>query len=167
VFREEYNLPIRIQHHSQYLLELVKDGKIALQSLHREVVYHDPCDLGRGGNVYQAPRELLSKISNLVPTDKEHKESLCCGGSLGLMNTTVHKKDEITRNALQFLLAKDPDLLVTACPLCKKTFTKHSKTEVMDIAELVYNSIPGRQIRKTPAANMNDILTFRENLSAP
>ena len=148
VFREEYNLPIRIQHHSQYILELVREGKIALQSQHRKVVYHDPCDLGRGGNVYDAPRELLRKISDLMPVEKECADALCCGGSLGLMNTTLQKKDEVTRNALQFLLAGNPDILVTACPLCKKTFVKHSKTEVRDIAELVHDAIPGRQIRK-------------------
>ena len=28
IFKEEYNLPIRIVHHSQYLLELVKQGRL-------------------------------------------------------------------------------------------------------------------------------------------
>ena len=148
VFREEYNLPVRIQHHSQYLLELVKEGKIALQSQHRRVVYHDPCDLGRGGNVYEAPRELLRKISDLLPADREGADALCCGGSLGLMNTSLQEKDKITKNALQTLLAGDPEILVTACPLCKKTFSKHSTTEVRDLAELVHDSIPGRRISK-------------------
>ncbi len=152
VFREEYNLPIRIQHHSQYLLELVKDGRIALQSQHRRVVYHDPCDLGRGGNIYEAPRELLGKISDLVPAVKECADALCCGGSLGLLNTPVKKKDELTKNALEYLLKDRPDILVTACPLCKKTFSKHSGTEVRDIAEMVHDAIPGRLIRKTLAA---------------
>ncbi len=147
VFREEYNLPIRIQHHSQYLLELVKDGKIALQSQHRRVVYHDPCDLGRGGNIYQAPRELLGKISDLEPVEKDRTNALCCGGSLALMGTSMRTKDEVTLDALESLLAGDPDILVTACPLCKKTFSKLSKTEVRDIAELVYDAIPSRKTR--------------------
>jgi Fe-S oxidoreductase len=152
VFREEYNLPIRIQHHSQYLLNLVKDGRIALQSQHRRVVYHDPCDLGRGGNIYQDPRELLGKISDLVPAVKECADALCCGGSLGLMNTTIEKKDKVTKNALGYLLNDKPDILVTACPLCKKTFSKHSGTEVRDIAEMVHDAIPGRLIYKSNAA---------------
>jgi Fe-S oxidoreductase len=147
VFREEYNLPIRIQHHSQFLLDLVKNGKIALQSQHRKVVYHDPCDLGRGGNVYEAPRELLMKISDVVCSGNEYADALCCGGSLGLFNVSTGKRDEITRNALSTLLAPEPELLVTACPLCKKTFGKHSSVPVMDIAELIYGSIPGRSGR--------------------
>ncbi len=144
VFREEYNLPIRIQHHSQFILELVREGKIALQSQHRKVVYHDPCDLARGGGVYDAPRALLSKISDLIPSEKECADALCCGGSLGLMNASVQEKDMVTRNALESLLANKPDILATACPLCKKTFSKQSETEVRDIAELVYDAIPAR-----------------------
>ena len=160
VFREEYNLPIRIQHHSQYLLELVREGRIALQSQHRRVVYHDPCDLGRGGNIYEAPRELLGKISDLVSAEKECADALCCGGSLGLMNTPVQKKDEVTRNALGSLLKNNPDILVTACPLCKKTFSKHSETEVRDIAELVHDAIPGRLIRKINASRESEPVTY-------
>ena len=146
-------MPIRIEHHSQYILDLVKDGRIALQSQHRKVVYHDPCDLGRGGNIYNAPRELLGKISDLLPSENERADALCCGGSLGLLNTPVSKKDEVTKNALETLLKNRPDLLVTACPLCKKTFSKHSKTEVRDIAEMVHDAIPGRQTRKTRIVN--------------
>ena len=157
VFREDYNLPIRIQHHSQYILELVRGGKIALQSQHRKVVYHDPCDLGRGSGVYEGPRELLSKISNLTVIKNECADSLCCGGSLGLMNVSVQEKDMITKNALGMLLANHPDILVTSCPLCKKTFSKHSKTEVRDIAELVYLAIPGRSLYKQAAALETDI----------
>jgi len=159
VFREEYNLPVRIQHHSQYLLELVKEGKIALQSQHPKVVYHDPCDLGRGCKIYEAPRELLGKISTLIPAEKEYAAALCCGGSLGLMNTSLQKKDDITKNALEMLLAKDPDILVTSCPLCKKTFAKHSHTEVRDIAEMVHDAIPGRGIRKIPVSKGKEVFT--------
>ena len=98
--------------------------------------------------MYEAPRELLRKISDLLPADREGADALCCGGSLGLMNTSLQEKDKITKNALQTLLAGDPEILVTACPLCKKTFSKHSTTEVRDLAELVHDSIPGRRISK-------------------
>jgi Fe-S oxidoreductase len=40
-------------------------------------------------------------------------------------------------------------VLVTACPLCKKTFNSGSKIEVKDIAELVAESmtLPGYQVK--------------------
>jgi len=144
VFKEEYNLPIRIQHHSQYLLDLVKTGKIPLQGHFRRVAYHDPCDLGRGSNDYHSPRELLSKIADLIPVEHEASDALCCGGSLGIFSASQEQRHAITREALGVLLKNDPEVLATACPLCKKTFACESPVEVMDIAELVMASLPAK-----------------------
>jgi Fe-S oxidoreductase len=142
IFKEEYNLPIRIIHHSQYLLELVKQGRIPLQAVHRKVAYHDPCDLGRGAGVFNDPRELISKVADLVPSANEKADSLCCGGSLATFTTSEEEKARITHHALDSLLENNPDCLVTSCPLCKKTFANRSGTSVVDIAELVWSSIP-------------------------
>jgi Fe-S oxidoreductase len=142
VFREEYQLEIRILHHTQYLLELVKTGKIPLQAYFRKVAYHDPCDLGRGSSVYNDPRELLRKVADPVKIENEGKDSLCCGGSLGLLNARTEEKNRITKDALANYLQGDPEILVTACPLCKKTLEKFSPVEVVDIAELVMEAIP-------------------------
>ncbi|MFH1295767.1 MAG: (Fe-S)-binding protein [Bacteroidota bacterium] len=46
VFMEEYKLPVRVMHHSQFLLELIKTGKIPLQAYHRKVAYHAPATWG-------------------------------------------------------------------------------------------------------------------------
>ena len=142
VFREEYNLPIRIQHHTQFILDLVKTGKIPLQGYYKKVAYHDPCDLGRGSNVYQAPRELLSKISDLVEVEQEANNALCCGGSLGIFEASQEQRNIMTHATLDNLLKNQPDILATACPLCKKTLGKQSPVEVKDIAELVYQALP-------------------------
>lgn len=142
VFREEYNLPVRVVHHTQYILELVKTGKVPLQAYFRKVAYHDPCDLGRGSGVIDEPRELLRKVADPVMIENDGRDSLCCGGSLGLLNATSREKDEITREALKNYMEADPELLVTACPLCKKTFAKLSPVKVVDIAEMVMEAIP-------------------------
>ncbi|MEI7661545.1 MAG: (Fe-S)-binding protein [Bacteroidota bacterium] len=142
VFREEYNLPIPVQHHSQYILELVKTGKIPLQGAFKRVSYHDPCDLGRGSGVYDSPRELVSKVADLVPVSNQAAEASCCGGSLAMFGVSQQQRNAITAVALGILLENQPDLLATACPLCKKTFEKQSPVPVKDIAELVYEAIP-------------------------
>ncbi len=142
VFREEYNLPIRIQHHTQFILDLVKTGKIPLQSQFKKVVYHDPCDLGRGSGVYKDPRELIGKIADLVTADQEGNNALCCGGSLGIFEASQDQRNVMTAGALDILLKNQPDMLATACPLCKKTLEKQSPVEVKDIAELIYAALP-------------------------
>jgi Fe-S oxidoreductase len=142
VFREEYQLELRILHHTQYLLELIKKGKVPLQAYHHKTAYHDPCDLGRGSEIFDEPRELLRKISDPIVVENEGRQSLCCGGSLALLNASAEEKNKITMEALANYVKGDPELLVTACPLCKKTFAKHSPVRVMDIAELVVEAIP-------------------------
>ena len=142
VFKEEYNLPIRIQHHSQFLLDLVKTGQIPLQDFARKVTYHDPCDLGRGSNDYHSARELLSKFADLVPAEKEASDSLCCGGSLGLFASSQEQRHTITKETVNVLTKNNPEILATACPLCKKTLSRDCPVEVMDIAELVYAALP-------------------------
>jgi Fe-S oxidoreductase len=141
-FREDYNLEIRILHHTQYLLELIKTGKVPLQAYFRKVVYHDPCELGRGSGIFDEPRELLRKVADTVAIKDDARDSLCCGGSLGLLNAGTEEKNRITKEALDGYLAGNPEILVTACPLCKKTFAKHSPVAVMDVAELVMEAIP-------------------------
>ncbi|NCA75404.1 MAG: (Fe-S)-binding protein [Alphaproteobacteria bacterium] len=147
VFKEEYNLPIRIQHHAQFLLELVRSGKIPLQSMHRRIIYHDPCDLGRGSHVYEAPRELLGEFSDLLISKEEKNNALCCGGSLGMFEADQQQRDLMTNGALDSLLTLGPELLATSCPLCKKTFGKMNRVPVKDLAELVFESIPDGRIR--------------------
>jgi len=142
VFREEYNLTVRIMHHTQFILDLVRTGRIPLQGYFKKVAYHDPCDLGRGSRVYDAPRELLAKIADPVPVQQQAVNSLCCGGSLGIFEASQDQRNLMTTAALDILLENTPDIIATACPLCKKTFGKKSPVEVRDIAELVYDAIP-------------------------
>jgi Fe-S oxidoreductase len=141
-FTREYGLAIKVQHHSQFLLDLVKKGRIPLQSVFHKVAYHDPCDLGRGTGEYYAPRELLGKVADLVPVNQQNNNSMCCGGSLGMFSMPLQQRDMITQEALDNLLSSSPELLATACPLCKKTFSRLSPVKVKDISEIVYEALP-------------------------
>jgi Fe-S oxidoreductase len=66
---------------------------------------------------------------------------LCCGGSLGNIMLTIDQKDAVRKATLEILMEKNPDVLVTACPLCKKTFNKGNDLPVRDIAELVCDAM--------------------------
>jgi len=137
VFKEDYQLDIEVLHHSEYLLRLVEEGKISLSTDKKEtVVYHDPCELGRGSDIYEAPRNLIQKINTLANTSFEKENALCCGGSLGNTQISVKKRQEIATDALQKINPNNYKL-ITACPLCKKTFAQSGETEVIDIAQLV------------------------------
>jgi Fe-S oxidoreductase len=143
VFKEEYNMTIRIQHHTQFLFDLARDGKLIRHNNHRRLVYHDPCDLGRGSGHYDVPRNLLDQVADVISIPREKKDSQCCGGSLGLFTASLEQRDMITRDALRTLMEGEPECLVTACPLCKKTFAKHSPVPVIDVAEVFVQETEG------------------------
>jgi Fe-S oxidoreductase len=141
VFRESYYLDVEVLHHSQFIKMLIDEGSINLNFLHKKVIYHSPCDLGRGSGVYDEPREVLSHVSKLGRSDFEDANSLCCGGSLANMKISSADKKKIALNAAMELTKKDPDILATACPLCKKTFSSVTPTRVADISEIVAEAL--------------------------
>jgi Fe-S oxidoreductase len=141
VFTEEYKLNIEVLHHTQYILRLVNEGLIKMEQSSISVTYHDPCELGRGSGVYDEPRELLSKTMNLRPALYEKSNSLCCGGSLANTSISSTKRELIAEASLQNLTYNNPDIIATACPLCKKTYTAISDVPIKDIAEIVADGI--------------------------
>jgi len=68
--------------------------------------------------------------------------SLCCGGSLGNLTLSSASRSMIAADAARILTQSSPDELITACPLCKKTFGQATETKVSDIAELVAAALP-------------------------
>jgi Fe-S oxidoreductase len=140
VFTEEYKLDIEVLHHSQFLLRQINEGKIEVNKKEINAVYHDPCELGRGMNIYNEPRTLIRKITALDHSVFETENGLCCGGSIGNSEISDEKRNLITRDALSKMGIDQEQTLITACPLCKRTFAKyHPETE--DIAQLVASAL--------------------------
>ncbi|MDR1155528.1 MAG: 4Fe-4S dicluster domain-containing protein [Bacteroidales bacterium] len=141
IFNEKYNLPIPVMHHTQYIEQLIDKSAITVDHTGLSVVYHDPCDLGRNSGVYNPPRQVLHQIANLMDTRYEREEGLCCGGSVGNAVLTGDQRRKIARDALRKLTEEKPDLLVTACPLCKKTLVGAGSQPVEDIAQVVVKAM--------------------------
>ena len=142
VFRENYDLKgIRVVHYTEYFDELMRSGRINLRNSGEKLVYHDPCELGRGCGVYRQPRTVLSAAGELVEAGKHHDESICCGGSLGSLTLSYDDRKDITMKALDNLMYASPERIVTACPLCLKTFSPYAPRKVSDFAEVVANNM--------------------------
>jgi len=148
VFKESYYLDVEVLHHTQFIKNLIDDGSVKLNFLRRRVVYHTPCDLGRGSGVYDEPKEVLRHVSRLEKSKFEDENSLCCGGSLANMKISNQQKNKIATDTAAELTKGNPDILATACPLCKKTFSSATKTRVADISELVAEALIVPEIKK-------------------
>ena len=140
IFKDEYALDgIEVLHYTQFIKHLVDEGKLKLTAGDERIVYHDPCELGRGCGVYKEPREVLAQAGTLVKAAKEGDESICCGGSLGSLTLDSRDRAKITESSVANLLANNPQTIVTACPLCLKTFSESvpESVNVQDFAETV------------------------------
>ncbi|MHA1135654.1 MAG: (Fe-S)-binding protein [Candidatus Thorarchaeota archaeon] len=141
------DIDAKVIHHTEYIEQLLKDGKIKLKKpLKKTMTYHDPCHLGRDLDVYDPPRDVLKKIDDatLVEMFANREKALCCGSGGGFKLTNPDTANEmgsrITREAKQV----DADLMVSACPLCKESFCKDAEEkglEVKDLAEIIADLI--------------------------
>ena len=138
-FREDYTLRVKIMHHTEYIARLIEEGHLSVRMNEGlRTVFHNPCELGRGCGVTEAPEKVLGQVSHRIPTAYDGKKSLCCGGSLANTAIDFGQKNKISADAVAAYAAYRPDVIVTACPLCKKTLGKTSPDiPVRDIAELV------------------------------
>lgn len=140
IFKDEYALDgIEVLHYTQFIKRLVDEGKLKLTAGDERIVYHDPCELGRGCGVYKEPREVLAQAGTLVKATKEGDESICCGGSLGSLTLDSRDRAKITESSVGNLLVNNPQTIVTACPLCLKTFSESvpETVKVQDFAETI------------------------------
>ena len=140
IFKDEYALEgVEVLHYTQFIKRLADEGKLKLTAGEERIVYHDPCELGRGCGVYKEPREVLAQAGTLVKAAKEGDESICCGGSLGSLTLDSRDRAKITESSVGNLLVNNPQTIVTACPLCLKTFSESvpESVNVQDFAELL------------------------------
>jgi Fe-S oxidoreductase len=138
-------------HHSEFIHQLVKTGKIALKrSLEGSLTYHDPCYLGRYNSVYDQPRSILKSISNwgLEELDRHGRESFCCGAGGGRMwmEETIGKRINLER--AEEIVAKQVANVAVACPFCltmledgMKELEKEEEIKTQDISELVVKNM--------------------------
>jgi Fe-S oxidoreductase len=140
-FKEEYDLNIEVLHHSQLILRLIEEKKININKSDQTVMYHDPCELGRGSSVFEEPRKIINYSARLINSDYEKEKGLCCGGSIGNTMLSGSQRKQIAGDAITKMSLEKADALITGCPLCKKTFSSVTEKPVIDIAQLTASNL--------------------------
>lgn len=147
----EFMVNFEVVHMSQYLLELIDEGRLELKGEYPEqVTYHDPCYLGRHNNVYDEPRNLLKKVAGLKLVEMENfgKNSLCCGGGGGRIWMDTPQEERFSDIRLKQAKATGATILATSCPYCITNFEEsrlnleyENVLEVKDITEIINDMI--------------------------
>ena len=143
----EFMVNFEVIHMSQYLLELINDGRLVLTGeCPKKVTYHDPCYLGRHNDVYNEPRDLLNKVAGLelVEMEAHGKNSLCCGGGGGRIWMDTPQEERFSDIRLKQAKETRAQILATSCPYCITNFEESCLNleyedilEIKDITEIV------------------------------
>ena len=147
----EFMVHFEVVHISQYLFELIRDGRIEIKNEYaKKVTYHDPCYLGRHNGVYDEPREVLGHISGLHLNEMPDNRvsSLCCGGGGGRIWMETPKGERFSDLRLEQAIGVGAEVLVTSCPYCITNFEDsrinldaEETIEIKDLTEIIQDVI--------------------------
>jgi len=141
-----------VVHHTQLIDHLYKEGRLkSTKSPVDTITYHDSCYLGRWNREFEAPRAVLEAVG--VPGIKEltrnKRHGFCCGAGGGRMFMEEHEGKRVNLERSDEIIDADVSAVAVACPFCNIMLTDgmkqrnvEDKIQVLDVAELVAQSIP-------------------------
>jgi Fe-S oxidoreductase len=131
---------VKVMHFIEKLNELLKNGDIKVKNTGKKITYHDPCHLGRLGEVFDAPREVIEQLGTLVEMPHNRFDSLCCGAGGGVRAGFPELASEMGQNRIEEAKGTDADLLVTVCPFCELQLDSIGGMEVKNLIDLVFEN---------------------------
>lgn len=143
----QYGGDFEVIHHTQLLTELLREGRLSLQTaaaVATPVAYHDSCYLARYNGVMDAPREVIAAAgARPVELERNRDQGFCCGAGGGRMWMEEHIGTAINRDRADEAVRAGTDTIATACPFCMTMLSDGVKqsarpdVEVKDIAEIL------------------------------
>ncbi len=130
--------------HSEWILEMMKAGKLKVKTEGETLAYHDPCFLARLNGIVDAPREVLKTLgADVRSPEASGEKTFCCGAGGGQMWTDGEKRESpVQVIRLGELRKTGAKRIALACPHCLTMLeTARAETKgddvLVDIAEIV------------------------------
>jgi len=145
----DYNGNFEVYHHTEFIEMLINENKLTVNKSefnNKKITYHDPCYLGRGNQIYDAPRNVIQETNcTLVEMHRNKSRALCCGaGGAQMFKEPENGEMEVFELRTMDALEVNPEVIITACPFCMTMLTdgiklkeKEDKINILDIAELI------------------------------
>jgi Fe-S oxidoreductase/nitrate reductase gamma subunit len=146
----EFGGKFEVIHHTQFIRDLIRSGKLKLKSDTMSLTYHDPCYLGRHNDCYDAPREALMSVSKngIQEMARNRSESLCCGAGGGYAWMDDKLERRINHMRLEEVKGCGAKTAAVSCPFCLQMFEDaisvkdpQRTVRAADIAELVAEAL--------------------------
>lgn len=139
---------IQLMHATELLADALTGDGLALGPVEEVVTYHDPCDLGRKSEVYDAPREVLARVPGLDfrEMSANRENAMCCGGGGDVEISDRTVTAGVAGNRVAQAQATGARYVLSACQQCSRTLQEGARqnkirVRAMDIVELVWQSM--------------------------
>jgi len=137
---------IEILHTVEFLDDLIAQKNLKLKKLEINTTYHDPCHIGRHMELYQTPRDLLSKISNFIEMKTHREGAHCCGAGGGVKKGFPELSLEMAKNRIKEAEETGVKILVSTCPFCFRNLSDainelNSDIKMVDLVELILDAL--------------------------
>jgi len=110
----------QVEHHTQLIDQLLRDGRLKPARRLQRVIFHDPCYLGRHNEEYGAPRRIVAALTLDAPLEFElhGPKAMCCGagGARMWLEESIGTRINVLRT--EQALQREPQIVATACPYC-------------------------------------------------
>jgi len=144
-------LPFRVRSILEVLDDYVRTGRLKLDaSRNREpVTYHDSCNLGRKGGLFEEPRRVLQAAAkDFREMTPNRAQSLCCGGGAGLVAIPEWAEARIQagKPKADQIRKTGASVVVTSCDNCRHQLTEINEhynlgVKVTSLAEMTVQAL--------------------------
>jgi Fe-S oxidoreductase len=141
-----------VVHHTEFLAELVREGKLSPAASERTITYHDSCYLARHNDVRSQPRELVDAVGKAIEMPRNRERTFCCGAGGARMWMEEKRGTPINQERVREAASTGAEVLGVACPFCTVMLDDGvretgAKLQVFDLATLLHDAVERKQAR--------------------
>ncbi|HEY0831906.1 MAG TPA: (Fe-S)-binding protein [Candidatus Dormibacteraeota bacterium] len=143
-----------VVHHTEFLAELVRDGKLNPLAGEQKITYHDSCYLARHNDVRSQPRELVAAVGHAIEMPRNRERTFCCGAGGARMWMEEKRGRPINQERVREAAETGAETLAVACPFCTVMLDDGvretgAKLQVIDLATLLAEAVERRRAQST------------------
>jgi Fe-S oxidoreductase len=143
-----------VVHHTEFLAELMREGKLTTIPSDRTITYHDSCYLARHNDVRSQPRELVAAVGQAIEMPRHGERTFCCGAGGARMWMEEKRGTPINHERVREAAETGAETLAVACPFCTVMLDDGvretgAKLQVIDLATLLAEAVEKRRAMAT------------------
>jgi len=148
--------PFKVRHILEVIDEYIKDGRLKVsRCIDVPVSYHDPCQVGRNGGIFEQPRDIVRALAtDFRDMTPNREQQWCCGGGGGIV--AISEMDAFRlksgKKKVEQIRATGAKIVASPCENCRLQMEGLNETEdlgvrIAAIMDLVIEcmDLPGRK----------------------